>query len=289
MKEPRPYQGESDLAAMRQLLVDGRQANNGSYYIHTGDLSWWLYYPPLDGDFWDQIYLWDDPWQPGRILGWALFSPGWVGLDVYIQPGLRGSELAWEIYAWGEQHALKIARENNRPTIYTLWVLHSDVVLGGYLKQRGFRLGRGYVHLTRSLDEEIPAAPLPDGFSASTVDIAEVGARKLQGIRFFCSFEPTWSASGASCIPAYNLGWISWQPPRWQVWGCHCLARPVTRVAYSAVGTTRLSAQGWEGGHAGLRQLQQEVNRAIVSTDEIIPLQRSVNQLASSGRPSEDL
>ena len=100
MNEPRPYRGERDLEAMRDLLVRGRQASNGTYYIHTGDLNWWLYYPPLEEDFWDHIHLWDDPENPGRLLGWALISPDWVGFDVYVQPEHRGSLIATEMYVW---------------------------------------------------------------------------------------------------------------------------------------------------------------------------------------------
>jgi hypothetical protein len=78
MKDPRPYHDVQDLKAMRRLLMQGRKADNGTYYIHTGDLNWWLYYPPLEGDFWDHIHLWDDPEQPGQLMGWVLISPDWV-------------------------------------------------------------------------------------------------------------------------------------------------------------------------------------------------------------------
>ncbi len=98
MIEPRRYRDEQDFAAMHHLLIAGKKAGNGTYYIHPGDLSWWLYYPPMDGDLWNQIYLWDDPAQPGKLLGWALLTPGWVAVDVYIQPGLRRSNLAEEMY-----------------------------------------------------------------------------------------------------------------------------------------------------------------------------------------------
>ena len=54
--EPRLYQDESDLEAIRGLLRQGRLANNGTYYVHPGDLSWWLFYPQLDYDFWGSIY-----------------------------------------------------------------------------------------------------------------------------------------------------------------------------------------------------------------------------------------
>jgi GNAT superfamily N-acetyltransferase len=158
MREPRLYQDERDLKAMRNLLIAGRRANNGSYYIHTGDLNWWLYYPPLEGNFWDHIYLWDDPTEPGGLLGWALVSPDWVGIDVYILPDLRGSALARDMYLWTEEQAEKIAHKQGKTTIHVLWVLHDDEVLDHYFRQRGYELKRGYVHLTRRLDEMIPAA-----------------------------------------------------------------------------------------------------------------------------------
>lgn len=164
MNDPRPYLDERDLDALRALLVQGRKADNGTYYVHTGDLNWWLYYPPLEGDFWDHIYLWDDPAQPGRLLGWALISPDWVGIDVYVQPELRGSLSAREMYVWAEEQAMQVARGQGKKTIYVLWVLQRDDVLVRHFFQRGYRLARGYVHLTRTLDGAFSPARLGDGF-----------------------------------------------------------------------------------------------------------------------------
>ena len=164
MKEPRPYQGGHDLEAMQNLLIAGWQANNGTYYIHTGDLNWWLYYPPLEGDFWDYIYLWDDPDQPGQLLGWALRSPDWVGIDVYIQPNLCGSPLAREMYLWTEEKAVQIAHEHGKSTVYALWILHDDGVLDNHFRQQGFRLARGYTHLTRNLDMALLPAQVKGEF-----------------------------------------------------------------------------------------------------------------------------
>jgi mycothiol synthase len=164
MKEPRRYRDEHDLEAMRNLLMAGRKADNGTYYIHTGDLSWWLYYPPLEGDFWDQIYLWDDPAQPGRLLGWTLLSPHWVGFDVFIQPELRGSEIAMDMYLWSEKQAEKIARAKGKPTV-SLWMSREDEIIVNHCIKRGYRLKPDNVHLARPLDEPIPASLIPDGFT----------------------------------------------------------------------------------------------------------------------------
>jgi mycothiol synthase len=156
MIEPRPYNDERDLDAMQQLLVRGRAANNGTYYIHSGDLNWWLYYPPLEGENWNDIYLWDDPEYPGQILGWALASPVFAGFDVFIQPELRGSLAALEMLLWAEEKALQVTRGLGKATIYVLWVLHDDKFLDRHFRQRGYRLARGMVHLVRNMDEPIP-------------------------------------------------------------------------------------------------------------------------------------
>jgi len=170
MNEPRSYRDEDDIKSMGELLMAGRKAANGSYYIHPGDLCWWLYYPPLEGDYWEHIYMWDDPDTPGRLLGWVLISPDWVGIDVYLQPELRGSKMAAAMYVWAEQQAMRIARQNGKSTIYVLWVRHDDDVLGAHFKQRGYSLKRGMVHLAVSLENEIPSLKLPKGFMVPVYD-----------------------------------------------------------------------------------------------------------------------
>jgi GNAT superfamily N-acetyltransferase len=178
MNEPRLYRNEQDLVAMQQLLMAGRKAENGSYYIHTGDLKWWLYYPPLEGAFWDHIYLWTDPEKPDRLLGWALISPDWVGLDVYVQPELQASPIARDMYIWAEEQAVHIARITGKSNIYALWISHDDEFLGEHFRQRGFKLGRGMVHLTRSMDGPVAPARLQDGFVIrSCKGVPEVTAR----------------------------------------------------------------------------------------------------------------
>jgi ribosomal protein S18 acetylase RimI-like enzyme len=109
----------------------------------------------LEGDYWKDIYLWDDPEHPGQLLGWALISADWVGFDVYIQPELRGNPKGFEFYAWAEQKAQETARERGRKTIYVLWIQHDDEVLDQHLRQQGYRLARGMVHFARNLDEPI--------------------------------------------------------------------------------------------------------------------------------------
>src|SRR4030042_2612488 len=191
MINPRPDRDECDLEAMRSLLVAGRQASNGTYYIHTGSLTWGLYSPPLEGDYWEHIYLWDDPERPGRLLGWALASPVFAGFDIFIQPELRGSSPAQEMLLWAEEKALQVTRRQGKTTIYVLWVLHDDEVLGEHLRQRGYRLARGYVHLTRNLDMALLPAQVPRDFMVrSCKGEPEVDARARAQYGAFGSSAP---------------------------------------------------------------------------------------------------
>ncbi len=188
---PRPYKDVQDLKAMCSLLEQGRAAQNGSYYIHQGDLKWWLYYPPLEGDFWDQIYLWDDPQRQSNLLGWALISPDWVGFDVYVRPDLRGTAMGFDMYIWAEEQAIKIARVSHRLTIYVLWILHSDNILDNHFRQRGYRRTRGYLHLQRGLGEALPTGSVPDGLIVrSCKGEPEVAARAKAQYGAFNSSAP---------------------------------------------------------------------------------------------------
>lgn len=283
MKEPRPYQGESDLAAMRQLLVDGRNAHNGTYYIHTGDLSWWLYYPPLNGDFWQHIYLWDDPSKPGRLLGWALLSPDGVGIDVYIQHELRGGTAAWEMYAWAEQKAETTAREIGKPTIDMLWVLNNDEVLDDYLRQRGFKQGQSLVHLEISLDGEVQAVQLPAGYkvrSCKGLPDVEIRARAQYGSfgstapfdRYLERFDNFMRS------PVYNSDFDIVVEDSDGQFGAFCIVwpDPLTRVGLFEPVGTHPDFQRRGLGKAvmleGLRRLQGcGMRSAIVSTEENNP------------------
>jgi mycothiol synthase len=191
MKIPRLFQDEKDLSGMCELLEQGRMADNGTYYVHIGDLKWWLYYPPLDEDLRDYTYLWDDPDNPGRLLGWALITPGWVGIDVYTQPELRESLAAKEMYLWAEEKATVVARQKQLPTIHNIWISHDDAALREHYQQQGFKLCPGMTHLIRNLNEDIPAEIEPDGFVLRGCEgTTEVSQRAAAQHRTFASKAP---------------------------------------------------------------------------------------------------
>jgi mycothiol synthase len=280
MNEPRHYQGEQDLKAIYSLLFEGRRANNGTYYIHTGDLSWWLYYPPLEGDYWDHIYLWDDPSETGRLLGWALASPVFAGFDVFTRPSLRGSPLAEEMYEWAEEKALQVTREQGKATIYVLWVLHDDDILGKHFSQRGFRLTKGHVHLTRTLDTVLLPPKVEGEFLVrSCIGEPEVAARaKAQYGAFgskapFERYQERFRKFMRSPVydPNHDIVAVT---PDGQI-GAFCIVwmDPVNQVGlFEPVGTApdfQRRGLGRAVMLEGLRRLQAAgMEQAILSTDE---------------------
>jgi mycothiol synthase len=165
MPGPRLFAGADDREKMRQVLVQGRQAENNSYYVHVGDLSWWLYYVKPGANLWQHIYLWDSPRSSEPLRGWALLSPDWSSFDVFIQPALRGSPQAWQIYDWAEEQAAKLARRQKVKEIRTMWVADRDDALIFHLERRGFKRSQNFMNqYMRWLEGPIVSPTLPEGF-----------------------------------------------------------------------------------------------------------------------------
>jgi mycothiol synthase len=179
---PRPYREERDLDAMRGLLMAGTAAHTNTHYVHPGDIHWWLFYPPLSGDLWDRIYVWDDPHQPDRILGWSLIIPGET-FDMYPRPELRGTPQAEAMYLWAEQKLIEETRHANRDSIAMFWVSEHDDFLNPWLTGRGYAIAYRDVFMNRDL-AALPEPIRPDGFTVRSchgVDEVEARARAQHG------------------------------------------------------------------------------------------------------------
>src|SRR5215813_11963294 len=93
----RSYTGLQDLNMMLDLLSAGHKANNGTHYVHRGDLQWWLFYADALPEVWQkQIWLWMDA---DRLIGWTLLSSGEGAFDVFTVPELRGDSREAEMLA----------------------------------------------------------------------------------------------------------------------------------------------------------------------------------------------
>jgi mycothiol synthase len=174
--QPRRYSGYDDLVRMQKLLIDGRKAQNGSYYVHAGDLSWWMYYLDPAHELMHHTYVWENSERSGDLAGWALLTPNWRTFDVFVYPDLRGSPQAASMYIWAEERMTEIAASLGRHEIFTLWIYADDQVLTSHLEERGFVRNEEYhLYMTRSLNEELPLPVLLPGYQVSHVSGDEDG------------------------------------------------------------------------------------------------------------------
>lgn len=157
----RPYEGIQDLYAMLDLLAEGRKADNGTYYIHRGDLQWWLFYTDLPPQTWQSnIRLW---MQDGRLIGWALLSHDEDAFDVFADPRLRGDSLEHEMFAWA------VEQMSVHDVVQNAGVAEDDEARIHWSEANGFACEQGHIILfKRALSGPLDGPPLPEGFSIRT-------------------------------------------------------------------------------------------------------------------------
>lgn len=193
---PRPYRDDNDLAAVRAVLVAGRRAMDAGqpgYYVHVGDVNWWLFYLNQDEDPFGSLTLWED--SAGAVAGWSLVSPHYRALDVFLRPEWRATPAHAEAWAWTEArlHQSLTDRGQAEGPLRTLWVGDDDDALAGLLAARGYRPHPTSLiwGLERALDGPLPLPCPPEGFSLRLVaGEAEARPRALAGHAAFASRLP---------------------------------------------------------------------------------------------------
>jgi mycothiol synthase len=166
----RSYEGLRDFYAMLDLLSEGSLANNGTHYVHRGDLQWWLFYTDLSPELWQsRIRLW---MEAERLIGWTLLSPEEDAFDVYTVPELRGSPQEDEMLS------AVVAEMPHLDEVNNVWIADHDEVRMRWFEEHGFKVADGYtVHFQRSLSDPLPAPQLPTGFSLRASRANEEDAR----------------------------------------------------------------------------------------------------------------
>lgn len=157
----RSYQGLHDLQAMLDLLSNGGRENNGTHYVHRGDLQWWLFYNDDPPEVWHaEIQLW---FEADDLVGWSLLSPKEDSFDVFTQPSLRDDPREREMLTW------TVDRMASHAELCNVWVDDKDEVRIRWLEENGFSVADfHFVYLARSLEDPIEEPVLPEGFHIRT-------------------------------------------------------------------------------------------------------------------------
>lgn len=174
----RPYHSDSDLVNMLEILVRGRQAGTAAYYVHPGDLKWWLFYLERGSERRETISLWED--RAGQVVAWMLLSKLYHTFDLFVHPDHCPEDLKPEIL--GE--ALSLARKQinlwGGKQAATMWVSERDPWLIDQLTGNGFSPGEvGYISLEADLHKDIPLTHLP-GFRLRSLAGQEEAERLAQ-------------------------------------------------------------------------------------------------------------
>jgi mycothiol synthase len=154
----RTYQNIDDLYAMLNLLDEGRNVNNGTYYAHRGDLQWWLFYTYTPQEVWQKnIRLWFDNSQ---LIGWALLTPEEKTFDVFVHSSISHTALEEKILlsainemANEDELNVGLVDENDS------WRIH-------WLEKNGFIRSEDYYQLFQRLLSDVSTrlnpSPIPD-------------------------------------------------------------------------------------------------------------------------------
>jgi mycothiol synthase len=164
----RPYQGLKDFIAMTSILAIGRKIDTTAHYVHTGDLSWWMFYSDYSDSHWHtHINLWE---CDGKTIGWSLIDPKWRSFDIYVLPELRSSTTEDYILDWSIDCLTQIVRQQGGTEIQTIWVAEHDKKRIQQLEDRGFqRAEYAMWYLEYTLKDRIPEPQIPYGFGVRKV------------------------------------------------------------------------------------------------------------------------
>lgn len=169
--QPRAYRDNLDLENMRQLLVTGKKSNNGSYYIHPGDLDWWLRYLSQENKREKTIFLWEDSQKDSLLLGWTLLSPEWNAVDVFVHPDLRGTQMARQMWNWSVNRLVELESSQKVQRIRTMWIEEKDEAVIEILKNLGFQRSDNAMHYLECElpDQSLSNFNLPDNFKIRAI------------------------------------------------------------------------------------------------------------------------
>lgn len=198
--QPRSYRNDADLAAMRQLLIDGCRSQLPASYIHPGNLDWLTHNPPNEQQRKRNILLWEEGGQnQADLAAWAIFLPNEETFDLFVHPGLYDTPLHERVMdqyvAWAETRASEAGLKQLQP----FWVLDYDTVMDRLMKARGFVAipADPLVPLFERSLGELPTIQLPDGFTIQGVANLEDGqlrARVTYDAFGYTDWEEYWAA-----------------------------------------------------------------------------------------------
>ena len=160
----RLYTGETDLAAMVDLLTRSRPAAHIADFPGLFDLQELMPQPEIQQN--TRLWFGDN----GRLHAFAIVHTRYSNIYFEIAPETWGNDIAQAIFAWGKTCLQKAYPDPAEPITLDTSCREDDTPRLALLKQHGFVPDSiRSLQLARSLREPIPAPALPAGFSIHPV------------------------------------------------------------------------------------------------------------------------
>jgi len=211
--KPRSYKGIKDFIVMTSILAVGRKISRHPYYVHTGDLSWWMFCDDYDQNHWgNHIWMWE---QNGDPIGWSLVDPDWYSFDVYLLPDLRGTKEETYILDWIIHQAIDAVKRHGGQRIRTVWVSEYDEDRVSQLEKRGFAQDDDFMwYMEQPLNAHIPKFCAPENFVVRPIhgeeDIRQRAAASYSAFGSSKHFDEYWPRyQRFSKSPVYNSNFLS--------------------------------------------------------------------------------
>lgn len=276
--KPRPYHGIKDFIVMTSILAVGRKTTHRPYYVHTGDLSWWMFCDDYDEDHWcNHICIWE---QDGKPIGWSMIDPDWYSFDVYLLPMMGGSKEETYILDWTIHRLSEAVRENGGQQIRTVWVSEHDKKRISQLEKRGFVRDADFMwYMEHPLNAQIPEMKAPEDFIIRSVrgedDICQRAAASYNAFGSSKHFDEYWLRYQRFMqSPVYNPNFdlVTEAPDGQFASFCIIWPDPVNHIGlFEPVGTHKRYQQQGLGRAVvteGLRQLKNwGMEQAMVCTE----------------------
>lgn len=162
----RCYESVSDLKEMHQLLMAARARTDDWHYPHVGELQFAFFMVLCHLDPHGHIRLWHD--ADRKLIGYSILGED-PSLDWQVAPEHEWTGIESEAIAWAEDRLAALrAREPGQWGGGTVSGARQDNAHRiAFLEQHRFRYRGDFseVNLLRSLQDPIPAAIAPEGFT----------------------------------------------------------------------------------------------------------------------------
>ncbi len=177
---PRFYRGEIDLEAFAQrcgalittLLNNSELANQFHEWLSPAEMLMQFENPSVDKQ--RDICLWEN--GNSQLVAIAGLMIPEMGEDIAgilwfrVDPQTQGNNLETQILEWGEKRMREVGRERNVKVKLLSGGDSDNVERIALLESCGFKIGRYFLTMERSLTEPIPEAKFPEGFTLKHID-----------------------------------------------------------------------------------------------------------------------